>query len=423
MGLHEIKLLLASSPARVYRCSTEGACDMSHAKRITGILLSLSAAALLARLAPAQQPNYDELAKRIIKTSATIKPSDVVVISGGKHNLALMEALAIEANKAGGMSTMFISTDKVDRSFNVDVPEKYLEQEPRFFGEWLKQVDVYIGLPSDEDRKAVIAGVAAGRFAKAAKAGQIIDDMLMNTPRLRGVFIGYPTKEEAAAHRMDFTAFSKMHWDAVNADYNQISARGKALQKALQGAKSVRITSPGGTDITFSIGDRTVFVDDGVMTPEKAKSKMLLGRIASLPGGNVFVAPIETSANGKVVVPKMNCRYDPMNGVSFEFKGGKLQNFKATQNGGCFVETMAPYPGPKDMFAQFSIGLNPAMKVVEQGGAYWPGAAAGLVRIGIGSNEMLGGANKTPGGFGFPLVSSTVTVDGKVVVKDGQLVM
>jgi aminopeptidase len=392
----------------------------------TILLASFAASTIFGFVAPAfaQQPNFDELAKRIVETSVSVKPGDVVIVNGGKHNLSLMEDLTIEANKAGGMSTMFISTDKVDRSFNVDVPEKFLEQQPTYFVEWIKQVDVWIGLPSEEDNKAVIAGVPETRFAKAAKASQVITDSLMSNPKLRGVFIGYPTKEDAAANHMDFTAYSNMHWNAVNADYKQISAKGKAIQAALQGAKSVHITSPAGTDVTFSIADRQVYVDDGVMTPEKAASKTFLGRFVNLPGGSVFGSGIETSANGKVVIPKSTCRYDPMDGVSFEFKDGKLQDFKAGQNGKCFVDSMAPYDGPKDVFGQFSIGLNPALKVVEEGGAtYWPGNGEGVVYIGMGGNELLGGTNKTQGGWAFPVLNSTVTADGKVILKDGQIMM
>jgi aminopeptidase len=375
--------------------------------------------------ASAQQPNLDELAKRIVTTSANIKPGDVVMLFGGKHNLALLEDLAIEANKAGGMSSMMITTDKVQRSLFTEVPERYLEQQPKFLVEWIKQMDVYIGLSSSEDNKALIAGVPETRFAKANKAGQIITDALMNTPRLRSVYLNYPpTKQDAAANHVDFNTWSTMHWNAVNADYNQISAKGKVIQKALQGAKSVHVTSPAGTDMTFSIADRQVFLDDGVMTPEKAKSKTFLGRSVNLPGGSVFASGIETSANGKVVVPKSACRYDPLNGVSFEFKAGKMQNFKAAQNGKCFVDSMAPYEGPRDVFSSFSIGLNPALKVVEEGGAtYWPGSGAGVVYISMGDNQLLGGANKTQGGWGFPVLNSTVTVDGKVILKDGQIVM
>ncbi len=51
--------------------------------------------------AAAQQGNIDRLAHRIVTTSLGIKPGEVVVITGGKHTIPLMEALAIEAQKAG----------------------------------------------------------------------------------------------------------------------------------------------------------------------------------------------------------------------------------------------------------------------------------------------------------------------------------
>lgn len=157
------------------------------------------------------------------------------------------------------------------------------------------------------------------------------------------------------------------------------------------------------------------------MTPEDAQSKVLYVRSAFLPGGRVFVAPIETSANGKVMVPASRCRNAPLTGVSFEFKNGKLQNFKADKGADCFNEVLASYSGSKDMFGSFSIGLNPNRKVMEAPGDYRPADAAGMVQISIGYNQTTGGNNADPGSFPFAITRATVTVDGKVVVKDGQL--
>jgi len=381
-------------------------------------------AAILLAMAPsssqAQETNFAGLVKRVVAVSANVKPGEVVVVFGGKHTVPLMEELAIEIQKAGGLPTMLLGSGRVTRSFYLDVPEKYLEQEPRYFAEWLKHMNVWIGISAYEDPKAVFADIPETRFAKAAEADQYITDRL-NESGLRLVFIGYPTRELAAVNKLDFATYEKMHWDAVNADYKRISEKGQELKRVLQGAKKVRVTSPAGTDVTFSVGGRPVFVDDGIVTDEEAKAKLFLVRFASLPGGEVVVAPVETSANGRVVVPKHRCRFAPMTGISFDLKNGQLQNFQARENGKCFEETLAPYAGPKDMFGSFSIGLNPALRVIEEGGDYRPGNAAGLVWIIIGDNQMLGGNNKTQVGFGFPIVNGTVEIDGKVVVKDGKL--
>ncbi len=376
----------------------------------------------LAVVAQAGEKKFEVLAQKIINTSANIKPGEVVVVYGGKHTIPLMETLAMEAQKAGGMVWMFLNSDRVTRSYWVEVPEKYLEQEPAYLAEWLKNIDVWIALPGTEDPKAVFADVPSERFAKANEAGKIIEDML-NESGVREVFIGYPTKERAELYKLDFSTYEKMHWEAVDADYKQMSEKGNLLKNMLQGAKQIKVTSPSGTNFTFSAGDRQILIDDGIITEEEAKDKLFYARSAFLPSGYVYFAPIETSANGKVVVPKDRCKYAPLNGVSFEFKDGKLMNFMAEKGAECFEEVMAPYTGPKDMFGYFSIGLNSALKVIENGGEYRPDAAAGMIWIGIGNNELIGGANKTQGGFSFPIVKATVEIDGKTVIKDGELIL
>ena len=390
---------------------------------ITGICSAGMVLGILAgSTAAAQEKNYADLAARIVKTSAQVNPGDVVVISGGRHNVAVMEELAIQAAKAGGFATMFLDSDRFERAFYTEVPEKYLEQEPTFFTEWLKHMTVFIGLPGVEDPKAVFGDVPQERFAKANKASQVVTDAL-NASGVRAVFVGYPSKSDAANNQLDFGAYQQTFWDALGADYQAISATGNKLKQIFQNAKSVRVTSPSGTDITFSIGNRPVFVDDGIMTPEKAKSHLALTRFVSLPGGAVSVAPLETSANGKVVVARHKCQFQPLLGESFDLKAGHMENYKAESGGQCFAEAMAPYQGPKDIFGFLQIGINPAAKVMENPGDYRPGYAAGLVTIGIGDNQLMGGNNKVDGGggFTFPIVNATVTIDGQTVVRDGKL--
>src|SRR5439155_12637742 len=102
-------------------------CDEPSVMGDRPMMRLLIAAASLA----GQTRDLDELAHRIVTTSLVVKPGEVVVINGGKHTIPLMEALAIEADKAGGMVTILLDSDRVIRSLNVDVPEQYLKHEPR----------------------------------------------------------------------------------------------------------------------------------------------------------------------------------------------------------------------------------------------------------------------------------------------------
>ena len=379
---------------------------------------------LLVARARAQTRDFNQLAHNIVTTSIAVKPGEVVVITGGKHTIPLMEALAIEAQKAGGMVTIFLNSDKVIRSLHTDVDDKYLGQEPRFIGEWFKQVDVLISLPDTSDLKALDAGVSAARLAKLAKSGDFLTPML-DGMKVRGVSLIYPTEERGKSFGLDGATYVNMIWQAMGADYRQISAQGNALRKMLQAAKTAHVTSPSGTDMHFSVGNRPIFLDDGTLPPDKAKSKRFIDRNVSLPSGALFFAPVESSATGKVVVPRVLCRFDVMNDSSFTFHNGRMEDFKAGQNANCFTELKSASRGDTDKFSAISIGLNPAWPIHEENGAAYYPNTAGLVFVSIGDNQILGGSNKAEGtfNFGFPIVGATVELDGKVVIKDGRLVL
>ena len=374
--------------------------------------------------ARAQTPNFDELAHNIVSTSVAVKPGEMVLITGGKHTIPLMEALGIDAQKAGGMVTILLNSDKVIRSRNADVDEKYLGQEPRYLAEWLKQVDVWINLPEASDIKELQAGVSATRLAKIDKANQFIIPML-DGMKVRGVNLIYPTEERGKSFGLDGTTYVNMIWQAMGADYKQISAQGNALRKMLQGAKTVRISSPSGTDLQFSVGNRPIFLDDGTLPPDKAWSKRFLDRNVGLPSGTLFFAPVETSATGKVVVPRAQCRFEAINDISFTFRNGRMEDFKAGQNANCFTDLKSASRGATDQFGGVNIGLNPAWPIHEENGAAYYPSTAGLVSVSIGDNQILGGSNKAEGTFSFPfpIVGATVEIDGRVVIKDGHIVL
>src|SRR5439155_1515084 len=149
----------------------------------------------------------------------------------------LMEALAIEAQKAGGMVTIFLSSDSVVRSLDVDVPEQFLSQEPRFFAEWLKQVDVFITLPSASNIKALDAGVPATRLGKLNQAGQFLTPLL-DDMKFREVDITYPTRERGASWGIEGATYVKMMWAAIGADYQRIAEQGK--MEDLQAGRGLR---------------------------------------------------------------------------------------------------------------------------------------------------------------------------------------
>jgi leucyl aminopeptidase (aminopeptidase T) len=79
----------------------------------------------------------------------------------------------------------------------------------------------------------------------------------------------------------------------VPIDYRLLKSRAAALKAALDEAVSVRITSPGGTDLTIGLEGRVSFVDDGDLAAP--------GAGGNLPAGEAFVSPALGTAEGVLV--------------------------------------------------------------------------------------------------------------------------
>jgi len=394
-------------------------------KRISSLLLAVFTCFVLCAW-PQTQSSTDarltEIAHKVVTISAAVKPGEVVVISGGVGKLALLEALAIEAAKAGAVvAPLFITTDRLQRAFLADVPEEYLGQ-PSPPVDWLKTIDVWISTDDQEDVKAVLEGIPEAKLSKGARSAESVRAALAKS-KLRHVHIGVPNKSAAEYSRVDWSTYQNMQWNGINADYQEVAKKGKQLATILENTKTIKITSPSGTDISMTAGNRKAFVTAGIVEQQaKGGSSGIMDRQAALPGGTVTIAPIESSPDGKIVVPKDTCRpYEYLTGATYVFKDGKMISFTAKANAECFQQDYAVYGGDKDRVAFLQIGLNPALKVMEDGSEYRPGEAAGMVYVGMGNNQLLGGNNKTEFGWLTPIVQATVEADGKTIVKDGQL--
>jgi leucyl aminopeptidase (aminopeptidase T) len=78
----------------------------------------------------------------------------------------------------------------------------------------------------------------------------------------------------------------------VPIDYGELGRRCAAVAAALEGASSVRITNPGGTDIRIGLAGRKPRLDDGDFSKP--------GSGGNLPAGEVFVSPALGSSEGLI---------------------------------------------------------------------------------------------------------------------------
>lgn len=209
----------------------------------------------------------------------------------------------------------------------------------------------------------------------------------------------------------------------LETDYAALADRQRRFERALR-AGEVRVTSPGGTDLRFRIGDRPVNAQDGDASAARAAwGRILIDREIELPAGAVRVAPLEETVEGAIAFPPSQWDGRPVTGLVLRLSQGRVTAVTAASGREAVEAEMARAGEAGRRFREFALGFNPLLAVPERGPwiPYY-GYGAGVVRLSLGDNTELGGA--VGGGYvrwNF-FTDTTVTVGGQVWVKDGRLV-
>ena len=209
-----------------------------------------------------------------------------------------------------------------------------------------------------------------------------------------------------------------------NTDYPGLTQKQQQFEQAMRG-QMVRVTTPEGTDISFTIGDRPVTKQDGDASALRAQvARNLIDREIELPAGAIRVAPVEESVNGTVVFPDAAWGNTMVEGVRMTFENGMATAITAEQGQTELMDYLQSYGPSAKSFREFALGMNPLL-AIQQGDHPWIpyyGYGAGVVRLSLGNNEELGG--NVGGSFvrwNF-FTDATVYVGDTLWVENGELV-
>ena len=203
----------------------------------------------------------------------------------------------------------------------------------------------------------------------------------------------------------------------LSADYVSIAAITHRLKARLQGKDRVRITTRLGTDLTFSIAGRDVKEDTGLIHRP--------GEFGNLPAGECFVAPLEDSAQGVLVVDKSFPGLVVRQPVCMTFEKGRV----VAVEGGAEAEELLrriaygerqEYGENCRVIAELGIGANPKARLT--GKLITDEKVMGTVHIAIGDNATpsFGGANRAPIHIDGVVGQPTLVVDGETLIEEGE---
>ena len=202
----------------------------------------------------------------------------------------------------------------------------------------------------------------------------------------------------------------------MTSDYREIDKETKKIAEWITKANQARVTSPGGTDISLSVKDRKGMVDAGIFTEK--------GAWGNLPSGEAYCAPVEGTANGKLVV-EPNWYPDLKEKMTLVFKNGYVAEIVGGGKIGDeyrnlldFRRKDEPYISRRNL-AELGIGTNPNAKRPDN--ILESEKIKGTVHLAIGDNSHMGGKVSADLHQDFIIPKPTWMLDGKPVMKDGKL--
>jgi aminopeptidase len=365
--------------------------------------------------------DYEALAQKLVNQCTGVKEGEVVLISGGVKDIELLEDIAVNVSKVGAYPMIIVGSDRLTRKMFTEVPEKYDSQFPLLNMKLLDFTNVVIGVSYGED-PALLADISPDRMAIISQANAPVNELAIKR-NIRQVSLGnglYPTEALAKQFGIKKDELSEIFWKGVNTDYSKLEARGEALKELLKAGKEVQITNKNGTDLKVRIENRPVFASDGITSAEDMTAGLAAMQVY-LPAGEVFVTPVTGTAEGVVVVDRDFYQGKLVEGITLTFKAGKLTSMTA-KSGLEPLKAMYDAAGPgKEEFSFIDIGMNPDVKI-KPGSMLLTWIPSGMLTIGIGNNIWAGGENKNPYGYNFFMPWSTLTVDGKILIENGELV-
>jgi leucyl aminopeptidase (aminopeptidase T) len=195
---------------------------------------------------------------------------------------------------------------------------------------------------------------------------------------------------------------------AIAADYSQVKILTEKVTDLLTAASTVRIEKDG-KSLQFSIANRPGVPSTGMYVNP--------GESGNLPSGEAYIAPVEGSAEGQILVD------GSISGI------GKVdspllltvQNGRITKTEGTTGERLLQILGEHDgrMLGEFGIGTNDKARIT--GVVLEDEKVYGTIHVAFGSNNTFGGTIVAGVHIDLVVKEPDVYLDDRLIMKKGQL--
>ena len=196
----------------------------------------------------------------------------------------------------------------------------------------------------------------------------------------------------------------------MSADYGQIATFTDSLTQRLQGSSTAHITTALGTNLRLSLAGREWKKDTGILRGQKA--------FGNLPAGETYIAPVEDSAEGLLVVDKCFPGMLLSEPTRMTFEKGRVTHIEGGAGAEFLRSAFAQHGDSARVIAELGIGTNPLARL--QGNIITDEKVLGTIHVAVGRSDFLGGKNVATTHIDGVVSQPTLEIDGKVVIENGK---
>jgi len=188
----------------------------------------------------------------------------------------------------------------------------------------------------------------------------------------------------------------------LNVNYDEMLRHAMALSVLLEKTKQVHLVTKAGTDLVMNIEGRQPHLDVGLLSAP--------GSFGNLPAGEVYLAPLEGTTNGTLVIDgSMGGLNKLSRPIRMTIENGKAIKIDSDE----LNHILQPFDESAYQIAELGIGINPNAKVVEN--ILEDEKAINTAHIALGDNLSMGGKNKAPCHLDGVILFPTIKLDGKAI--------
>jgi len=358
-------------------------------------------------------PRIRNHAKLLVRYCVGAKSRQTIGVGGGSISEPLILRIYEELLKAGAYPVLRMSPDELSCSlFRYGKKHHFTTVSP-FQRAYAGCVDATISILSQTNTRE-LSGADPRKSVALARASDALTDKMGRKPWVITLF---PTEAYAQDSGMGLSEFEEFVYGAMFVDeddpiaaWKDIRSKQQRLISRLRGADKVRIVAPG-TDLAFSVKNRRFVNSDGHR---------------NMPSGEVFAAPVETSAEGFIEFDYPVCRDGrEIEGVRLVFRNGAIVDATATKQQNYLTAMLNTDKGSRKL-GEFGIGTNKRINRFIKN-ILFDEKIGGTIHLAVGkSPQQTNGKNKSA--IHWDMIKDLrrggrIYVDGRLFQKDGKFVM